>query len=397
MPPVIPSYESYKQAFSGLRMPFAYVDLDLFDANALSIIQRAKGKPVRIATKSVRCVHLINRALQISPAYQGLMTFTAEETVWLSKLGFDDLLLAYPCWNETQLTEICDEILRGKKIMVMMDSVDHARQFARIAQSRGCVLPICMDLDLSTTFPGLHFGVNRSPVKSPELALLLWREVQKLPSLSLQGLMGYEAQIAGLGDDVPGMGIKGPVVRLLKKQSVASVRDRRSQTVELLKREGAPIHLVNGGGTGSMETTTSEPAVTEITAGSGLFASHLFDYYRNFRHYPAAGFAIEITRMPKPGIYTCLGGGYIASGSIGREKAPLPYLPKGLSLLPNEGAGEVQTPIKYSGMLNLGDPVLFRHSKAGELCERFNELNLFQGDKIVGQVPTYRGEGKCFL
>jgi D-serine deaminase-like pyridoxal phosphate-dependent protein len=41
--------------------------------------------------------------------------------------------------------------------------------------------------------------------------------------------------------------------------------------------------------------------------------------------------------------------------------------------------------------------VFFQHAKAGELCERFNELYLLKGGEIVGQVPTYRGEGMCFL
>lgn len=47
--------------------------------------------------------------------------------------------------------------------------------------------------------------------------------------------------------------------------------------------------------------------------------------------------------------------------------------------------------------LNLGDPVLFRHAKAGELCERFDRLLLVQGEEVVDEVPTYRGAGQCFL
>ena len=146
-----------------------------------------------------------------------------------------------------------------------------------------------------------------------------------------------------------------------------------------------------------MESTRAEVAVTEITAGSGFYASHLFDYYDNFKHLPAAGYAVEVVRQPQPGIYTCLGGGYVASGAPGVDKIPLPYLPEGARLHPNEGAGEVQTPILYKGQLKEGDPVFMRHSKAGELCERFNELLLVRAGKVIDRVPTYRGEGKCFL
>jgi D-serine deaminase-like pyridoxal phosphate-dependent protein len=65
-----------------------------------------------------------------------------------------------------------------------------------------------------------------------------------------------------------------------------------------------------------------------------------------------------------------------------------------------EGAGEVQTPLvlaKNSPRIELGDPIFFQHAKAGELCERFNELILIQGNKIVDRVKTYRGEGFAFL
>nr|VTP04585.1 hypothetical protein BIN_B_05604 [Mycobacterium riyadhense] len=45
----------------------------------------------------------------------------------------------------------------------------------------------------------------------------------------------------------------------------------------------------------------------------------------------------------------------------------------------------------------MGDKVYFRHTKAGELCERFDRLHLVRGAQIVDTVPTYRGEGRTFL
>jgi D-serine deaminase-like pyridoxal phosphate-dependent protein len=97
---------------------------------------------------------------------------------------------------------------------------------------------------------------------------------------------------------------------------------------------------------------------------------------------------------------TCAGGGYIASGAIEKSKLPLPVMPVGLKYVDLEGAGEVQTPLilaKDAPKLSLGDPIFFQHAKAGELCERFNELILITGGKIVNRVKTYRGEGSSFL
>jgi D-serine deaminase-like pyridoxal phosphate-dependent protein len=159
------------------------------------------------------------------------------------------------------------------------------------------------------------------------------------------------------------------------------------------------LEFVNGGGTGSLHSSTREDAVTEIAAGSGLYGPVLFDSYSSFRPLPAAMFALPVVRRPGSGVATALGGGYLASGPGDRARLPRPHLPSGLRLDPREGAGEVQTPLLGPGAdaLEIGDRVWMRHAKAGELCERFDRLYLIEGDRIVDEVPTYRGEGRCFL
>jgi D-serine deaminase-like pyridoxal phosphate-dependent protein len=139
--------------------------------------------------------------------------------------------------------------------------------------------------------------------------------------------------------------------------------------------------------------------VTELTAGSGLFAPTLFDRYSAFTLLPAAMFALPVVRRPGPRTVTLLGGGYHASGAAGRDRLPEPHLPPGLRLDPQEGAGEVQTPVtgESAASLRVGDNVYLRHAKAGELCEHFETLHLVAGGEIVDEVPTYRGEGRCFL
>ena len=75
-------------------------------------------------------------------------------------------------------------------------------------------------------------------------------------------------------------------------------------------------------------------------------------------------------------------------------------MPVGLRYLPLEGAGEVQTPLELPRDcpdIHLGDPLFFQHAKAGELCERFNELYLLENGMVVDVVKTYRGEGMNFL
>ena len=392
------SYNYYRDILKGRQFPLAYVDLDLFDANVQKLVGMAQGKTVRIASKSVRVPALLQRVLKHSDVFQGLMCYSPREAVFLSQQGFDDLLMGYPCWNELDILPIIGELKKGKSIVLMVDRPKHIAQLDRLGKVHDIRIPVCMDLDMSSDLPGLHFGVWRSSVFGEEEAVALGNVIQRHPNVELVALMGYEAQIAGLGDNVPGQAAMNAIVKLLKKRSVKEIAKRRKAVVDALKQMGFNLRIVNGGGTGSMNTTCTEESVTEVTVGSGFFSPGLFDNYSHFKLMPAAGYAIEVVRQPKPDIYTCLGGGYIASGEVGKLKEPKVFLPEGAKLIPQEGVGEVQTPIKYSGSeLTLGSPVLLRHSKAGELCEHFNTVLLISKGAVVDEVQTNRGFGKAFL
>ena len=342
---------------------------------------------------------MLDYILKSDPQYQGIMSFSGAEAIFLSKKGFDDILVAYPVINPGEINEICKEIKAGKSINLMVDKLDHIHLLAKIGKEHGVTIPISIDIDMSVDFPGLHFGVWRSSIRKPVNLRSILQEIRQMKFVKLEGIMGYEAQIAGVTDKVKGKWLMNNVVRSLKKFSINKIARKRKRSVEIIKKMGFDLKFVNGGGTGSLESTIKEDVITEVTVGSGFFNSHLFDNYSKFKHQPAAGFACAINRHPSKNIYTCAGGGYVASGSAESLKLPLPVLPKGAKLLKNEGAGEVQTPFLYKGKENLsiGDPVFFRHSKAGELCERFNLLHLIRENKIERTVPTYRGEGECFL
>jgi len=391
------TYAYYQGIFQDTPRPFAFVDLDYFDENIQAILQRASGRRLRLASKSVRCVEMLRRIFSASPQFQGLMAYHPLEAVFLSQQGFDDLLMAYPFWDESHIREVALEIRRGKRLYPMVDCLQHVERFSRLGAEMQVEFPLCLDVDLSMDILGLHFGVYRSQVDRPSQVAEIAAFIDSQPNVRLAGLMGYEAQIAGVQDRVPGKTLNNLLVSWLKRRSLAELRQRRRQSVQAAHSQR--LDFVNGGGTGSVETTGLEDWVTEITVGSGFYSPTLFDGYRQFKHRPAAAFALEITRQPREHIFTCLGGGYIASGSASPEKLPQPYLPEGCQLLANEGAGEVQTPVEYRGplQLRLGDPIFFRHAKAGELCEHFNQLYLVSEGKITGTVPTYRGEGQSFL
>lgn len=391
------TYAALKRALAGQRLPLAFVDLDRFDDNAASMERRAAGMPIRVASKSVRCVTLLRRALA-RPGWAGVMTYCAAEAAALAEAGFDDLLVAYPTVDPHDVRALLPALRAGRDVGLMVDDVAQVEALARLAREGGVTLPLWLDVDASLPLPGLHFGVRRSPIRTVADARRVGDVIRAAHGVELVGLMSYEAQIAGLPDASANRALN-LVIRTLKARSFADVVARRGAITAALRADGHPLTRVNGGGTGSLEMTRRDPSVTEVAAGSGLYAPTLFDEFKSFRNAPAAGFALPVTRRPALGYVTCHGGGYVASGSAGPDKLPSPWLPEGLSLLAREGAGEVQTPLAVPPGVSLaiGDPVFFRHAKAGELCERFTHLLLLQGGEVVGEVPTYRGEGWSFL
>lgn len=386
------------RATAHLDAPLAVVDLQAFDANARDLVRRARGKPIRVATKSVRCRALLERVLR-QEGFAGVLSFTLAESLWLAQCGFSDVLLAYPSTDRAGFAALTGDPQLAAAVTVVVDDpaqldvIDAARTGAEQVR-------VCLELDTSLRLLGgaLRVGARRSPLHSPGQLAALARQVVARPGFRLVGLMAYEGHIAGVGDAVPGHPVRSRMVRLLQSAARHELAALRAAAVRAV-RQVAELEFVNGGGTGSVEYTTADGAVTELAAGSGLYQPRLFDHYSSFHGYPAALFALPVVRRPGIGVVTVLGGGYPASGAAGVDRLPAPYLPPGLRYDALEGAGEVQTPLLGTAAddLLIGDKVWFRHAKAGELCERFDAVRLLDGERVVDVVPTYRGEGKTFL
>jgi D-serine deaminase-like pyridoxal phosphate-dependent protein len=378
---------AWDAATAGRAAPLAVLDLGALTANADDLVRRAAGRPVRVASKSLRCRWVLDWVLG-RPGFAGTMAYAVPEAVWLVRAGLHDVFVAYPSVDVAALREVAGESALRREVTVTIDSVEHVRWLREALGADARRLGVAVDVDASVRVGRAHLGVRRSPTRTPAEALAVVRAAQGI-GLEVRGLMFYDAQVAGLPDT-------GPPVRLLKRRSVSELRERRAAVVAAVRVE-ADLAFVNGGGTGSLHRFDDDTAVTELAAGSGLYAPTLFDRYDDLRLTPALAFAVPVVRRPAPGVVTAFGGGYVASGGPGWSRMPSPVR-RGWSLLRAEGAGEVQTPVRGDGVdqLRLGDRVWMRGAKAGELLERFDTLNIVRGAEHVDAVPTYRGEGWSF-
>lgn len=377
--------------------PIALVDLDAFDANADDLVRRAGGKPVRVASKSLRVPALIDRALA-HDGFAGVLAFTLAEALWLHETGVsDDIVVAYPTVDHAALTRLTASPSAASAITLMVDDPVHLDLVDATRSSRAVPVRIALDLDAGLRLGAQHIGPKRSPLFDTGDVVAMARKVAEREGFRLVGVMTYEGQVAGVQDDVPDQRTKSLLVRRLKQASMAQLEVRRREIAEALA-DVAELEFWNGGGSGSVEATAADAAVTEIAAGSGLLVPGVFDHYASFVPRPAAFFGLRVTRKPTPTMATVHGGGLIASGPTGPDRSPVPWAPPGLHLTGLEGAGEVQTPLTGhpAALLAIGDLVWFRHAKSGELFEHVRDVHLVRGETVTDVVPSYRGSDRAF-
>ena len=371
--------------------PLVVVDLAAFEANSADLVRRAAGKPVRVASKSLRVPELTRRALA-TPGFAGVLAYSLREALWLVREGLsDDVVMGYPSVDRVALRALAADAEARRAVTLMIDDRAHL-DLIEACRPDGPVR-VAIDVDAGLRLAGSHVGPKRSPLHDPAGVVALAREAVGR-GFAVVGVMTYEGQVAGVPDDVPHQRARSLVVRRLQAASLAQLAGRRAAIAEALG-EVTDLEFWNGGGSGSVEATAGDPVVTEIAAGSGLLVPGLFDHYRSFAPRPAAFFGLQVVRRPADGLVTVAGGGFVASGAAGKDRLPIPWAPPGLRLTALEGAGEVQTPLtgKAARALRIGDRVWFRHAKSGELAEHTNHVHLVRGDAVEATVPTYRGLG----
>ncbi len=414
--------------------PSAWLDMDALDHNIELVNQKTQAVNLRLATKSIRSIDVLRYIKNKSPKFIGLMSYAADESVYLLDNGFDNVLCAYPSLDKDSIAQTFKYTKNGAVMIWMADRIEHLTILNAVGKTHNTQVSVCLDINMSMALPKLYFGTKRSALMGKKDVKKLLQQAEGLPFIAINAVMGYEGQIAGLPEHLPQKPLLAPAIKLLKKQSAKQVSRRRKAVVSLLQKKQQPLQLVNGGGSGSMDFTSSQSEVTEITVGSAYYKPAYFDYMDSMHAFkPAAGFVLQVTRHPESpaknrllsqlgqashNVITCHGGGFIASGASGSDKSPVVHYPKNLTILSDEGFGEVQTPMQvFDGAsvnpVKIGDYVWCRHAKAGELCEHFNQLIGYQSKAAISAattaspsttglnstnqiMTTYRGDGKCF-
>jgi hypothetical protein len=136
--PVSPGdLQRYEAATAHLEPPFAVVDLTAMRANAEAMTRRAAGKPIRLASKSVRCRELMSRVLAMD-GFRGILAFTLPEALWLAprlaqRGARHDIVVAYPTADHSALARLAGDPAAAAAITVMVDCPEHLDMIEKAA------------------------------------------------------------------------------------------------------------------------------------------------------------------------------------------------------------------------------------------------------------------------
>src|SRR5690242_6658110 len=99
-----PFWGGMTDAVAHLSGPVAAISLPALRYNAVDLVVRAGGVPIRVASKSVRVREVLDAAL-LMPGYRGILAFTLPEALWLAE-DHDDIVLGYPTVDRAAIARL---------------------------------------------------------------------------------------------------------------------------------------------------------------------------------------------------------------------------------------------------------------------------------------------------
>lgn len=396
------SYYQIKEVLQDQSYPLALVDLDAIDKNfdILAKLAKENHKKIRISTKSLRVPYLIkylynkNRSL-----FSGIMCYRASEASFLfSEYGFEDILIGYPEVSKTELSEFAELAKRGCNISMVVDSQEHLELINSIGEKEKVKLNVVLELDgtLKLLNEKINIGAKNSSIGSIEEFKTRLETIKKSPYVNLKGVMLHEAPLAEHPTSLGFLASKNPIRNRIKNISLPRIQEFREKAFDLLIKEGFEAEIINGGNSRSFNVTIKDETLSEVNLGAAFLGADFIEEKLDLTN--ALFFAVEVVRKPSSDYITCMGGGYIASGTT-KNSQPKITMPLGLSVT-ESGFGEIQTSFKIQDpklRINLGDPVLLTHTNSGELAEHFSYYIVCRDREIISEETTYRGEGLIFL
>jgi D-serine deaminase-like pyridoxal phosphate-dependent protein len=259
-----------------LDTPALVADLDVMEANLARIAGAcaAGGVAWRPHCKTHKSPEVAKLLLQAGAI--GVTCAKLSEAETMANAGVDHILIANQIAGQVKIARLMALAARAD-VMVAVDGVENAEALAEAARLAGLTLGVVIEVDT---------GTRRAGVEPGEPALELACRIVRLEGLRLAGVMTWEGHTTQIVDPTA------------KRRAIEDAVGALVSSAELCRANGIAIDIVSCGGTGTFETSSTVPGVTEIQAGGGVFGDAR---YRTIYNVPLAyGLTVHATVTSRP-------------------------------------------------------------------------------------------------
>ena len=368
---------------AGVAQPTLVVDRQRLEANIATV--KAQLAPtdlaLRVVSKSLPAPALLEAVMEGTGADK-LMVFNGVMLDEISAFRPDaDVLTGRPL----PAAQVADFVHRhandpapAARPQWLTDTPRRIADYAAIARANDAPMRINLEFDV-----GLHRG------GLPDLTALADAIdlVRAEPRLTISGLMGYDAQVAGAADP---------------KAAEARVQALYGAAVALLAEklgDAAPLTL-NTAGSPTYALHLDDPYATEVSIGSAFVKPAHFDLPSLEPLQPAAYIAEPVLKVMDPARFPRRAGlegairrldpnarrGFFMYGGYGDAR---PVSPKGLRFSPHYGGrGMLEGSAKVE--LAADDFVFLRPTESEGVFLQFGDIAVYDGEAISAWWPTFR-------
>ncbi len=238
-----------------LSTPAVIVDLDVVEQNLdrMASYCRSHDIGLRPHTKTHKTLELAR--MQLDRGALGLAVAKVGEAEVMAQTGTKQILVAHPIFGDEKLQRL-SRIAGELDVLIAIDDEATATAISHAAVEYGCTFGILVEFDA---------GLHRCGLPPGPACVRLARTIEKLPGLTMRGLMTYFGSVWGTEDERRREAVR---TALAVEQALQSFQDAR-----------IPLEIVSGGSTPAAGFSHQIAGITEIRPGTYVF-NDMNTYYQ---------------------------------------------------------------------------------------------------------------------